>query len=123
MRGQVNRSSRVVVLLFAATWAVACELNPQPETPVIPNGPSSPVAATGGEAGMGGMAGSQSANAAGMESDPTANPEMGGAGAGNDLGAGGTYPASNPGVRDADAGADFAGDSGSFDATPSVVNP
>lgn len=122
MRGQVNRSSRVVALLCAATCAVACELNPQPETPVIPNGPSGPVAATGGEAGMGGMGGSQTASAAGMESDPNAYPEVGGGGSGNDLGVGG-LPTSQPGDRDADAGANFFGDSGTFDATPSAVTP
>jgi hypothetical protein len=53
---------------------------------------------------------------------PSNDPSAGMAGIDNGVGAGGQVPTSTP-DRGADAGAEFAGDSGTFDAAGSVVIP
>jgi hypothetical protein len=125
--GKLCPSARRLVLLLAATCAMACGLNPQPEPPLsAPN--SGPVAsATGGGAGTAGEGGGGGDDTgsvtAGMENGP-GGPGMGGGGAGNDLGVGGGVPVATPDdVRDADAAAGFLGDSGTFDASGSVGIP
>ena len=115
-------------LLLAAAWATGCELNPHPEPPLAQPDLGSPTASAGGgeagEAGSGGSSGAE-ANGAGFGGTMTANdPSAGMAGIDNGVGAAGQMPVSNPDeVREADGGAEFAGDSGTFDAASGVVNP
>jgi hypothetical protein len=112
-------------LLAAAIWVVACGLNPHPEPPLTEPSLSPPTATAAGSGGS-----SNEAGAAGNDDNGAGtvnSPEVGGA-SGMATSAGGEgagAPALGPdnNFDAADAGAVFPGDSGSFDATTSVVSP
>jgi hypothetical protein len=123
VRGQFPSSSRVLALLIAATWVVACGLNPQPEPPL--EAPTPPIAATGGSSGEGGTAGTANGGV-------VASPDLGGAGGATGAsaqemgGVGGMSPTAGPGTAGmndfAARDGGFAEDSGSFDPAGGEAN-